>query len=75
MLRSFYPAKLEIKNSLEHQHLGGLYYFSIKSEKSNNLIKIPPESTGFNCLKRKDYREFSTLIPGPIVVAIATLLT
>ena len=37
--------------------------------------KIPPESTGFNCLKRKDYREFSTLMPGPIVVAIATLLT
>ena len=75
MLRFFYPAWLEIKNSLEHQHLGGLYYFIIKNEKCNSNTKIPPESTGFNCLKRKDYREFSTLMPGPIVVAIATLLT
>ena len=75
MLRLFYPAWLEIKNSLEHQHLGGLYYFIIKNEKCNSNTKIPPESTGFNWLKRKDYREFSTLMPGPIVVAIATLLT
>ena len=37
--------------------------------------KNPAKKTGFNCLKYKDYREFSTLMPGPIVVAIATLLT
>lgn len=75
MLRSFYPARLEIKNLLEHQYLVGLYYFIIKNEKCNSNTKIPPESTGFDCLKYKDYREFSTLMPGPIVVAIATLLT
>ena len=60
---------------LEHQRLVGLYYFIIKNEKCNSNAKIPPESTGFNCLKYKDYREFSTLMPGPMVVVIATLLT
>ena len=75
MLRFFYPARLEIKNLLEHQHLGGLYYSIIKNEKCNSNTKNPAKKTGFDCLKYKDYREFSTLMPGPIVVAIAMLLT
>ena len=63
------------QETLEHQYLVGLYYFIIKNEKCNSNTKIPPELTGFNCLKYKDYREFSTLMPGPMVVAIVTLLT
>ena len=44
MLRFFCPARLEIES--EHQYLGGLYYFSIKSEKSNSLIKNPARIDG-----------------------------
>lgn len=61
---------MSMSNQRENPLRGGAGVVNLLSN-----TKIPPESTGFNCLKYKDYREFSTLMPGPIVVAIATLLT